>query len=78
MVEEEFPDLNETEITRNSATLTNLKRGKSGYWSVTATIQIDIRLPDGRSVKCDREVTFKESQRGRKPHPNQFGKAGRK
>lgn len=60
---------NETNVLKRKTCVVAVKRGRNGDWRVTADVEIELRLPDGRLVTAWEEVKL----RGRaepKPHPD--------
>ncbi len=63
-VPEENYGLNETSVLKRKAVVVGVHRGKNGNWRVTADVEIELRLPDGRLVTAWEEVKL----RGRAEH----------
>jgi hypothetical protein len=79
-VEPEDYDPNQVAVLKRKACVVRVQRGRNGNWRVTADLEIELRLPDGRLVTAWEEVKL----RGRgehKPRPDPTwlyeGKRGR-
>jgi len=51
-----------------------LERMATGAWYVSAAVQFEAKLEDGRIVKVDQPIRLRGAQHGKLPNPNPFGR----
>jgi len=68
-VPKESYGLNETLSLKKKACVVGVKRAANGNWTITADVEIEVRLPDGRLVTAWQEVKLR-GRADHKPRPD--------
>lgn len=79
-VEPEKYSAQEAPPIKDKVSVVGVKRARNGKWAVTVDIEIEVRLPDGRLVTAQQEVSVRgRGEPKRRPDPKWLyeGKQGR-